>query len=266
MVRLNESLWTQRWRLFLVAGVLAPAAMGLVGLILASIAGADSPSLLRWPGWGALGLGSLVGMASIGLVAALYKSHPAFEEALRRSGTKVGEDALRIAGYPVMLVIVTTAGIGEELLFRGGLQPLIGLVPAALLFGLSHGGWRKEMWAYAVAAALSGTLFGLAYHWSGDLYVPMVAHALHNILSTLLLGKKVDIAWEGYLPRVRLLKEAPWPEADEDSGAEPEGGAGADGAASGEMGGEPGAEPVSTSGDGPPEGADDGDPPAGPRQ
>jgi membrane protease YdiL (CAAX protease family) len=199
----------QRLRLLGVAGLLAPALMALGGLALGLLPGGRLPGVARAPGWGGLGVGVAAAAASMLLVLLLSKSHPVFERALRRSGTKVGLDALETAGYPVMLVVVTAAAFGEEFLFRGGLQPLIGIVPAALLFGFSHGGWRREMWAYALAASLSGTVFGLVYQWTGNIWVPVSAHATHNVVSTLLMGKKVSVEWEGGLPRVRLLPEPP---------------------------------------------------------
>lgn len=202
------------------AGFLAPALMALAGFFVLFVTERPLPSLLRVPDWTIALLGIATGLGSMLLVAGLYKSHKGFERALRKSGTKVAQDALRTAGYPVMLVVVVAAGIGEELLFRGGLQPIVGLVPAALLFGFSHGGWRKEMWAYAVAATVSGTLFGLAYLWTGDLWVPVIGHALHNVLSTALIGKKVDLTWEGVLPRVQLLPEERDDDEEEEASVE----------------------------------------------
>jgi membrane protease YdiL (CAAX protease family) len=214
---LNETQ-AQRLRLLLIAGVLAPALMALAGLGLGLLPGGRMPALGRGFTLPALGLGAVATALSMGLVSLLYRIHPRFEEALRRSGMKVGLDALDVAGYPVMIVVVTASAFGEELLFRGGLQPLVGVIPAALLFGFSHGGWRREMIAYAVAASVSGSLFGLAYCWSQNIWVPVSAHALHNILSTILMGKKVDVTWEGWRPRVRLLPEV---EEDEETEAPP---------------------------------------------
>jgi hypothetical protein len=72
------------------------------------------------------------------------------------------------------------------------------------------------MWAYAVAASISGAVFGLAYRWTGNIWVPVTAHALHNLLSTLLMGKKVDVTWSGWLPQVRIVPE----QIDEEEDAE----------------------------------------------
>nr|WP_245301951.1 P1 family peptidase [Symbiobacterium terraclitae] len=112
-----------------------------------------------------------------------------------------------------MLVLVVTSALGEELLFRGGLQPLVGLLPAAFLFGFSHGGWQRENWAYVVVAALSGSIFGAAYALTGDLWAPAIGHSIHNVLSTLLLGRRVEVEWRGRWPVIRLVPEQP--EAEE---------------------------------------------------
>lgn len=197
----------QRLRLLGVAGVAAPGLMALVGLGLGLLPHGRIPALGHGFGLPALGMGAVATGVSLGLVSLLYRIHPALERALRESGMKVGLDALDVAGYPVMFAVVTAAAFGEELLFRGGLQPLIGVIPAALLFGFSHGGWRREMFAYAIAASLSGTLFGLAYWWSQNIWVPISAHAFHNILSTVLMGKKLEFKWEGWLPLVRLVPD-----------------------------------------------------------
>lgn len=197
----------RRLRLLWLAGVVAPAAMVLVGFLLAWLFRRQLPDLTTPPDWRQALLGVGAAGASMGMVTLLYKSSKTFERALRDSGTRVGEEALRLAGYPVMLVVVIMAGLGEEVLFRGGLQPVIGVIPAALLFGFSHGGWRKEMWAYVIAAAISGSLFGFLHKWTGNLWVPIIAHALHNTLATLLLGKRVEVTRNGFWPVVRLVAE-----------------------------------------------------------
>lgn len=187
-----RGVWSERLRLLWLAGVALPLVMSVVGGILAWFGTGVLPDLGRLPGLRSVLLGALTAGVSMGLVYVLYKSNQQLERALRDSGVRVGAEALRMAGYPVMLVVVSTAAVGEEILFRGGLQPLIGLVPAALLFGFSHGGWRREMWAYAGVAAISGALFGLAYRFTGDLWVPLFAHMLHNILATTVLGQEKD--------------------------------------------------------------------------
>lgn len=196
-----------RLRLLAAAGLAAPALMIAAGLGMAYLAGA-MPDLRQAPTLAQTGLGVGLAALTMGLIAVLSRISPTMAEALKETGTRMGRESLEMAGYPVMIVIVLMAGLSEEILFRGGLQPLIGLLPAAFLFGFSHGGWRREMWAYVLAAACSGTLFGLAYQWTGNLWVPVIAHSAHNLVSTFLIDKEIDITWEGRWPRIRLVDEA----------------------------------------------------------
>ena len=57
-----------------------------------------------------------------------------------------------------VVVISLAAGIGEELFFRGALQPEVGLIPASLVFGVLHMGTRGTIafggWAAVMGAAL----------------------------------------------------------------------------------------------------------------
>lgn len=233
----------QRLRLLLIAGILAPVLMAAAGWVLPYLLGRRQPDVMAPISVTGVVVALMAAVASMGLVSLLTRLHPALERALRRSGVQVGMEALEIAGYPVMLAVVTAAAFGEEMLFRGGLQPLVGIVPAALLFGFSHGGWRREMWAYVLAASLSGVVFGTALQLTGIIWVPVLAHAVHNIFSTLLMGKKVDLTWNRGLPRISLVPE---PEEAEELTEVP-----ADA--------EPVDEPVPAEADGPEPGPDDGD-------
>ncbi len=85
------------------------------------------------------------------------------------------------------------AGIGEEALFRGVIQTnlagLTGVVPALLitsaLFGLVH----FVTSTYAVMAGLIGLYLGVISIWSGNLFVPMVIHALYDFVALMFLAR-----------------------------------------------------------------------------
>ncbi|MDO6407424.1 CPBP family intramembrane glutamic endopeptidase [Pantoea phytobeneficialis] len=80
--------------------------------------------------------------------------------------------------------------LAEEALFRGYLQqrlagwisPFLALVLAALLFGLMHitGGILL-----VVFASLAGLIYGLAWMWSGRLWVAVLFHVALNMLHLL---------------------------------------------------------------------------------
>ena len=87
----------------------------------------------------------------------------------------------RLRGWQ-MVVIAACAGVGEELLFRGVLQPLVGLVAASLLFGMAHIGGRT-MLAFGAWASALGLLMGTLAIATGGLTAPMVAHGVYDFLA-----------------------------------------------------------------------------------
>jgi membrane protease YdiL (CAAX protease family) len=80
------------------------------------------------------------------------------------------------------IVIGAAAGIGEEWLFRGILQPLVGIAGASIVFGLAHVGGVR-MLAFGVWATLMGLVMGTLAMVTGGLTAPMVAHGLYDVLA-----------------------------------------------------------------------------------
>ncbi len=91
------------------------------------------------------------------------------------------------AGPLELAAVAAAAGIGEELLFRGFLQaafePGLGawgaLVAASLLFGLAH----AVSFAYFAMATVFGAWLGWIWVLSGNLFVPITAHALYDLVA-----------------------------------------------------------------------------------
>jgi membrane protease YdiL (CAAX protease family) len=82
-----------------------------------------------------------------------------------------------------IVVLALLSAAGEELLFRGLLQPWMGVWPQALLFGLVHqmpgpSRWIWVSWAFGVGLAL-----GVLFEVTGSLLGPIAAHALVNGLN-----------------------------------------------------------------------------------
>jgi uncharacterized protein len=90
-----------------------------------------------------------------------------------------------------VFVIALLPAIGEELVFRGMLQPEIfrasgnhhvAIWVSALLFSAFH----MQFFGF-VPRALLGALFGYLYVWSGNLLIPMIAHFVNNGFSVLMM-------------------------------------------------------------------------------
>jgi membrane protease YdiL (CAAX protease family) len=96
---------------------------------------------------------------------------------------------------PQLAVVALLAGIGEEAVFRGVLQPWLdtrlpgfaALALASALFGVAH--WLTS--TYALLATLVGLYLGWLVIASGNLLVPIVAHALYDLIAlSMLVGVK----------------------------------------------------------------------------
>ena len=82
-----------------------------------------------------------------------------------------------------ILPLAILSSLGEELLFRALLQPSIGVVPQALIFGVLHQTRGPGRWLWAGWAAALGLAFGCLFAATGSLIGPLVAHALVNALN-----------------------------------------------------------------------------------
>ncbi len=76
--------------------------------------------------------------------------------------------------------LALASSLGEELFFRSFLTPVLGLLPATLLFGLLHQVRGPSRWVWASWAAVVGLLLGAVFVATGSLLGPVLAHALIN--------------------------------------------------------------------------------------
>jgi len=94
-----------------------------------------------------------------------------------------------------LALVALSAGIGEEMLFRGLLQHglaswlappwgiWLALAIASAAFGCAH----MLSATYAILAALIGLYLGLLLIWTGSLLAPAVAHGLYDFIALLYL-------------------------------------------------------------------------------
>lgn len=133
--------------------------------------------------WSALGLGLAATLPLAGLLA-LPQGRWRWADELTGLIRRFLKILFRNAFPGAVVLVSLLAGIGEELLFRGVIQdglvawwtPATGIVAASLLFGAAH----AVSVPYLVLATLMGLYLGLLYHFSGNLLLPMVVHALYD--------------------------------------------------------------------------------------
>lgn len=91
------------------------------------------------------------------------------------------------ASVPSALYLAFISAVGEELLFRGAIQPVLGLVGTAFLFGLLHLGPQGLISIWTVWAVLSGLLLGWMFDTTQSFWPPLICHFLVNSVSMLRL-------------------------------------------------------------------------------
>jgi len=150
----------------LLAGTLVPSTIcGIVAVAVTLLRHRPVGSLFeaRLPAGSMVAGGLLVGAAAGVFGTVLFLRAKIFFDA-----RALASGALTSAqpGVPELAAIAVAAGVGEELLFRGTLQPAWGLIPSSLIFTLVHfwvpigGAARAAYVAFVLAVSLGlGWLF-----------------------------------------------------------------------------------------------------------
>jgi membrane protease YdiL (CAAX protease family) len=88
--------------------------------------------------------------------------------------------AVRGASDLALLAVAVSSAAGEEILFRGLLVPMTGIVTSSLVFGALHQIRGPARWGWMAWATLMGLLFAGLYAATGSLAGPVLAHAAIN--------------------------------------------------------------------------------------
>jgi len=127
-----------------------------------------------------VGIGLYAGSLVMALIWAALVSPETFAEQTAAS-QQLGS---AINSLPLVFVISLSAAIGEEIFFRGALQPIFGLVPTSLFFALVHTQYTltpASVWIIVVA---------LVFGWlrqRTSTTAAIVAHFIYNFIPLLLV-------------------------------------------------------------------------------
>ena len=122
-------------------------------------------------------MGLVAGLGSV----ALWRIAAAVLPLARRLELDLAEIIGQIPRSEVVALAVLS-GVGEELFFRGAMQPSFGLLLTSLLFALAHSGPGRSFMLWSVFALLAGLGLGGLYLWRGNLVSPIVAHFAINAM------------------------------------------------------------------------------------
>ena len=141
------------------------------------------------PGWLARGGGILAGLAiGLAMVALSRVTVARFswakwldQEFRYRVGALSDRDAL---------VLAAASSLGEEMLFRGALVPVLGVGWSSVVFALFHLGPRLRYLPWTISAFLAAVALGALYRSTGELTGPVLAHFTLNYLNLRHLARR----------------------------------------------------------------------------
>lgn len=166
-----------------------------LGYGLWTISGRDSSTFVN-VSWREISLGLAIGSGLIAAMEALFRGFPEWGEKIVR----LQVHQLTVFGYPLspaaIVFIAACAGMGEEALFRAGLQPLatdhlpavLAVVLASIPFTLVHA--SKPL--VAVAQFVIGCLLGSAFFYTGSLLSVMIGHAVYDVFALWRLQREIQ--------------------------------------------------------------------------
>lgn len=154
--------------------------------------------LIAWPllwfqdiGWTALfhfniiQIGTLLGMLSLGLFFGLFMIFlteiPSFEKSLQHIRDRLAH--LELNTFFVIFLSVAT-GIGEEVFFRGALQPFLGIYITSIIFVAIHGYFSFKNWTINIFGLLL-FIFICFLGWMAEnysLWHAIVAHFSYDLV------------------------------------------------------------------------------------
>lgn len=103
---------------------------------------------------------------------------------------------------PMAIYLSLVTSIGEELMFRGAIQPVAGILLTSVLFGMLHMGHKGLISAWSIWAFIAGYLLGWMYEETTSMWPPIIAHFGVNMVSILNLRR----AYNGYTTHLKAKK------------------------------------------------------------
>lgn len=164
--------------------------MIVVGLLVMGYGHETLSSALTW----ALPRPELLRFLVIGLIGAgLLQILSFFFEDWFPSYRELKSVVMRLLGplsVPTAMYVSLMTALGEEIAFRGAIQPFAGLFITSFLFGLMHVGPGGLLSAWSLWAMIAGGLLGWMFDETKSLWPCIVAHFVVNFASMMMLRKQ----------------------------------------------------------------------------
>ena len=135
---------------------------------------------LVWPGFRWIAISAVVAVALVVFGTAFDVLMTRLTPDQSKSINDVSQQLLKNVSSPLSAVVLAlAAGIGEEILFRGALQPRLGIVAAALLFAVLHTQYAISLASLEIF--ILGVVLGLLRRRAG-VTGAIIAHAGYDLI------------------------------------------------------------------------------------
>ncbi|MFZ6052812.1 CPBP family intramembrane glutamic endopeptidase [Halocola ammonii] len=142
------------------------------------------------PIWQQLGIGLLAGLAS-GWCAQKIVDQPFMEEVNIRYSRMIGELHLT---WPQIVYVSLSAGIGEEILFRGAIQPFLGILITAVIFVAIHGYLNPRDWKISLYGLFMTVVISVLGWFTSEygILIAIVAHSMIDLYLLTVMKRRED--------------------------------------------------------------------------
>lgn len=158
--------------------------LAATAFILQAVMGGDAIEVVRSrpPGPYApevdVALGAAFGLVVVGL-SRIMSRHLAWA----REVDRLFREVFRSVPPRNAAILAIASAVGEELFFRGFLQPKLGLWVTSILFGLAHRPVNRPTIGWTISALVVGVGLGVLYELTGAVLAPIVAHFTINFFN-----------------------------------------------------------------------------------
>ena len=147
-----------------------------------------------------------LGLAAGGLVVGLGHLLTPYITFLQQMKEGFDEPLLWVRTWKDIFILAVTSSVAEEALFRGCLQPAIGIGWTSLIFAICHPPIQKKLIAWPLFAWLISYLLGNLYTYGGDaLIAPILCHFTINFcnLGILTARNRASFSAQGVAPKAK---------------------------------------------------------------
>lgn len=190
-------------RVLLSLGIATLVGFPLIGTVIVNVFSSEPIQIMirqSSPLWQQFAIGISVGTV-MGFIAHWLTERPILKPSTDRYASMISSFRLN---HIDKILISICAGFGEEILFRGAIQPFWGIWPTAILFVVIHGYLNPRDWRISIYGAVM-TVFIAGLGYMMEWYGIWAAASAHAMIDYVLLMRVKDVG--PHIPLQELIDD-----------------------------------------------------------